>query len=337
MRRRDFIVGLILANTVGRAHAEQAGKVYRLAIVSPATPPAEMNETNRNPYLARGYRAFFEEMQRLGYAEGQNLIVERYSGEGQPEHFRALADNVASQNPDVVWAFASPLVLAFKAATTTIPIVGLTSDPVAFGVVPSLARPGGNVTGASIDAGIEVWLKRLDFLREAVPKLSRLALLAARDLSGIQGEALLKEWSLNRGISLIGAPLDSPIDETAYQHAFAAMAQAGADAVYVGQDAENDAYGQAIVDLAEKYRLPAVYGSRAAAASGGLMVYAYDLLDLVRHNADQIDQIFKGTKPGDIPYYQARKFDLIINLKTAKILGLTIPPSLLAQADEVIE
>jgi putative tryptophan/tyrosine transport system substrate-binding protein len=337
MKRRDFVVGLILANTVRHARAERAGKVYRLAIVSPATPPAEMNETNPNRYLAQGYRGFFEELRRLGYVEGQNLIVERYSGEGHPEHFRTLADNVVRRNPDVVYAIGAPLTLAFKAATTPVPVVALTADPVALGIVPSLARPGGNITGASLDGGIEVWDKRLDLLREAFPKLSRLGLLIAHDASGIRAEALLKESSQSRGVSLVVSPLGAPIGETAYRHAFAAMVESGADAVYVGQDAENDAYGQVIVDLAEKYRLPAIYGSRASAAIGGLMAYVYDLLDLVRHNADQMDQIFKGAKPGDIPYYQTRQFDLIINLKTAKILGLTIAPSLLAQANEVIE
>jgi putative tryptophan/tyrosine transport system substrate-binding protein len=334
VRRRDLIAALVLTSTLCRAHAQQKGKVHRLAIVSPATPPDEMNETNRNPYLARGYRELFEELRRLGYVEGQNLIVERYSGEGRPEHFRTLADSVVSRNPDVVFTIASPLALAFKAATTTIPIVALTSDPIAFGIVPSLARPGGNITGASIDGSIQVWVKRADLFREAVPKLSRLGLLVS---PASRAKALLKDWSQNQGISFVDSPLDSPIDESAYRQAFAAMVHAGADGVYVGQDAENDAYGQVIVDLAEAYRLPAIYGSRAAAGIGGLMTYAYDLSDLVRHNADQIVQILNGARPGDIPYYQASKFDLIINLKTAKALGVIMPPSLLAQADEVIE
>jgi putative tryptophan/tyrosine transport system substrate-binding protein len=337
MKRRDLIVGALIAVTVRRAQAQQTGKVYRIAIVTPATPVAEIGENNRNPYIARAYRAFFDELRRLGYVEGQNLVVERYSGEGRPEHYPELAREVVGRNPDVIWAISPQVLIALKAATATIPIVGLGSDPVALGIVSSLARPGGNITGVSVDAGFEVWGKRLELLKEAVPTLSRLGLLVTRTASGSRGAAVVKEASEKLGISLVGSPLDSPIDEAAYRRAFAAMAQEGADALFVGSEAENDANLRIIVDLADKSRLPAVYSLRGAAEIGGLMAYAYDLLDVARHNAEQIDQIFRGANPGDIPIYRAIKFELVINLRTAKALGLTIPPALLVRADEVIE
>jgi putative tryptophan/tyrosine transport system substrate-binding protein len=337
VKRREFIAGLLVAATTASAEAQQTGKVYRIAIVAPATPVAEIGENNRNPYIARAYRAFFDELRRLGYVEGQNLVVARYSGEGRPDHFRALAVDVVGHKPDVVWAIGPQLLLAFKATTTTIPVVALTDDPLGYGSVTSLARPGGNITGVNADPSIEGWAKPLELLKEVIPRLSRVGFLVTRAVLGSRGAAVVREVSEKLGISLVPAPLDSPMDEAAFRRAFAMMAQEGVEAVYVTPGAETDANLRLIVDLAEKGRLPAVYGFRGAAEIGGLMAASYDLLELVRHNAVQIDQILKGANPGDIPFYQGTKFPLIINLKTAKALGITIPPSLLARADEVIE
>jgi putative ABC transport system substrate-binding protein len=337
VRRRTFIAGLSLAASVGRAQAQQTGKVYRIAMVEPFLPVAEMSETSHDPFEARAYAEFFHELRRLGYVEGQNIVVERYSGEGRSEQFHALAAVVVRSNPDLVYVVSPPLLLAFKAQTKSIPIVGLTGDPVALGAVSNLARPGGNITGISVDAGIEIWGKRLDILKEAVPKLSRLGFLVTLTLWGNKGTALLKEASEKRGISLVGSPLDSPIAEAAYRRAFAAMAQEGADAVLVGDEPEHLQNRRLIVELAETGRLPAIYPWREAVESGGLMAYAFDALDMIRRIAGEIDQILRGTKPGDIPFYQASKFELVVNLKTTKTIGLRIPDSLLARADEVIE
>jgi putative ABC transport system substrate-binding protein len=158
MRRRDFIAGLVVAAATGRAQAQQSAKVYRIAIVDPSVPLTGMRES---PVLARA----LEELRRLGWVEGQNLRVELYSSEGRAFHDPDLAREVARSNPDVIVAISNPLVLDFKAATTSIPIVGVTADPVALGIVASLARPGGNITGVSVDAGIDIWAKRLDLLR----------------------------------------------------------------------------------------------------------------------------------------------------------------------------
>jgi putative tryptophan/tyrosine transport system substrate-binding protein len=208
------------------------------------------------------------------------LVVERYSGEGRPEHFAALAGEVARRNPDVVFAIGPDLVLAFKTATATIPIVGLMEDPVALGIVSSLARPGGNITGSAVSAGIDVWGKRLELLREAVPRLSRLGFLLTPSRLGNAVRAVLKEACDRRSVSLVGSLLDSPIGDAGYRHAFAAMAQEGADAVYVGDEPEHLQNLRLIVELAEKDRLPAIYSWREAVEAGGFMAYAFEVVDL---------------------------------------------------------
>jgi putative ABC transport system substrate-binding protein len=334
MRRRAFLSLIGAVAVAGKPHlarAQQTSKVYRIAIVSVAVPVTEMTETG----LAQ-YRAFLGELRRLGYVEGEDLVVERFSAEGHSERYREIVGEVVRRRPDAVLSMGTRLLPEFRAQTATIPIVGYSSDPLALGVVQSLARPGSNITGFSIDAGIEVWGKSLGLLREAIPKLSRVGLLVLTTPEGQRIAAAVKEAADKIGISIVGSPLDGSSDETAYRRALAAMVQEGAEAVYVTASA-SFAHRRLIVELVEKHRLPAIYPFPEYVAIGGLMAYAADVPDLYAHAANQIDQILKGTKPGDIPFYQARKFNLVINLKTAKALGLEIPASLLARADEVIE
>jgi putative tryptophan/tyrosine transport system substrate-binding protein len=333
VRRREVIGGLLVVATMGRAQAQQTGKVYRIAVVSAATPVAGISETGSLRY----WRAFFEELRRLGYVEGRNLVVERYSGEGRTEHYPELAREVVRRNPDVIFSAAPDLTLEFKAATATIPNVALVGDPVAGGLASSLARPGGNFTGVSADAGTEVWGKRLELLKQTVPRVSRVGLLATRASWESLLGAAMRAAAQRLGISLIGPPLDGTIQEPEYRRVFAAMAQAGADALVVTPDTVNIVNRRLIVELAEKARLPAIYVLREFVEIGGLMAYDPDLPDAMRHIAGQIDQILGGTRPGDIPFYLGTKFALVINLRTAKALGIEMPSSLLAQADEVIE
>jgi putative ABC transport system substrate-binding protein len=308
-----------------------------LAVIAPNTPVDEMRETSSDPALSRAYGAFFSELRRLGYIEGQNLIVERYSGEGRVERFRELTGSVVRGHPDVIYTFSPEVVLAFKAAATSIPLVAITDDPVALGFASSLAHPGGNITGVIVDAGPEIAGKRLELLREALPKMLKLGVLITRNEAGARQAPVLNEASKALGITLVGSPLDRPLDEPAYRRAFEAMAREGADAVFVSDEPEHFPNQRMIVVLAREARLPAMYPFREAVEAGGLMAYTFELLDLMRHNADQVALIFNGSKPGEIPFYRARKFDLIVNLKTAKELGIAIPSSLLAQANEVIE
>jgi putative tryptophan/tyrosine transport system substrate-binding protein len=316
------------------AHAQQSPKNYRIALTSSSIPVAEMRETT---VFSSSFSTLLRELRRLGYVEGKNLMVERISGEGRTEHYADLAGEVVRRNPDLIVADRNSLVLAFKAATATIPIIGFTADPIAFGIVPSLARPGGNITGVSVDAGLEVWGKYLELLRELVPRMSTVGFLCSKAVWDGPQAAAIRKSARSAGVSLIGPPLDAPIGEAEYRRVFAAIAQAGADALVVSTQSENGTNVRLIVELAEKGRLPAIYPYRRCVGLGGLMAYAIDGADLARHAAGQIDQILTGTKPGEIPYYQPTTFKLIINLKTAKALGLTIPATLLARADEVIE
>jgi putative tryptophan/tyrosine transport system substrate-binding protein len=279
MNRRDIVVCLLSSVTpLGRVQAQQTGKVYYIAVISPNAQLSDMSEASPDQALARLWAAFFGELRRLGYVEGKNLVVERYSGEGGVERFRELATNVVRRHPDLIYTFSPDMLLAFKAATTTIPIVGLTGDPVAFGIVPSLSRPGGNITGSSVDVGPDIWGKRLELLNEAVPKLSRLGFIITTTSVGKRGLALLTEASRERRISLIGSPLHSPISEAAYRQSFATMAQEGADAVFVGDEPEHWTYIRLIAELAEKARLPSVYAWCEGVEAGGFMAYAFELL-----------------------------------------------------------
>jgi putative ABC transport system substrate-binding protein len=173
MRRRDFIAGLMLAAAMGRAQAQQTGKVYRIAFAHPSAPVADQNQASKGSVA---FPAIFEELTRLGYVEGRDLLIERYSGEGRAEHYPELARQIVSRNPDLIIAFSN-LVLDLKAATSTIPVVGVFGDPIIFGIFPSLARPGGNITGVSVGVGTDQWFKRVQLLKEAVPQITRLGFL----------------------------------------------------------------------------------------------------------------------------------------------------------------
>lgn len=329
--RRGAIIGLLLlATAIPRAHAQQGARVYRVAIVASSGPVSDISETSNFPLSA-----FLRELRRLGYVEEQNLVVERYSAQNRSERYPALVGDVVRSHPDAVLIYTASLAREFKAQTTTVPIVAMVIDPVALGLVSNVARPGGNITGTY--ATVEISGKGLGLLREAIPKLSRVGLLVARTLVAEQLAVAFRKTSQTQGISVVGSPLESPFDESAYRQAFAALVRDGAEAVFVGDQVENWTHRQLIVELTAHHRLPAIYPDPGAVELGGLMSYGIEYKDQFRRAANIIDQILKGTKPGDIPFYQADKFSLAINLKTAKTLGLEIPASLLAQADEVIE
>jgi putative ABC transport system substrate-binding protein len=322
----------LVAATLRHARAQQPAKVHRIAIIAAAAPVTEITETSS----LRLYRALFQELRRLGYVEGRNLIVERYSGEGRTEHYAEVARVVVTSKPDLILAPINiPGVQDLKAATATIPIVAITADPVGFGLVASLAHPGGNITGFSVDAGPEIATKHLELLKEAFPRASRVGVLGRR-LPGPYGKPL-QEAAHSLGILLLGPRLEGTLQEAEYRRVFEAMAQEHADALYVSAEPENLANRRLIVELAEKNRLPTIYPYREYVEIGGLMAYAVDLVDLFTRAAGYIDQILKGVSPGDIPVAQPAKFEFVLNLKTAKALGLTVPPSLLIRADEVIE
>jgi putative tryptophan/tyrosine transport system substrate-binding protein len=330
MRRRDFTIGLLLAATAQAGRAPAQAKQHRVAIVIASGPVDGLNDKG-----IRAWRAFFEELRRQGDIEGQNIIVERYSGAGRPDGYADLAREVVRRNPDVIVPISPPIMQAVSAATTTIPIVG-SGAYTELGQVPSLARPGGNITGITV-SGYEIYGKRLQILKEAVPSASRVAVLDMRTGADWQqrGEAL-REASRILGISLSDILLQESTPSE-YQRAFAEIVQDRPDAIIVSGISELFPYRQLIVELVEKSRLPAMYPFRDYAEAGGLMAYGTDLAELWRRLADDVHEVLNGAKPGDIPIFQPTKFEFLINLKSAKELGLTIPPSLLAIADEVIE
>ena len=228
-------------------------------------------------------------------------------------------------------------MLDVKAATSTIPIVGIFAQPIEFGIVPSLARPGGNITGVSVDAGwMDQWAKRIQLLKESVPQITRLGVLETRNVREQFG-AKERDLALTNSVSIVGPPLEQPTDEQEYQRVFSALAQAGAEGLVVNDEPENNTHRRLIAELAEKGRLPAIYHFRQCVEVGGLMSYGVDVSDVGHRVADMVDQILKGAKPADIPIFQPTHFELVINLKTAKALGIDLPPLLVARADNVIE
>ena len=278
-RRREFIASLLLASTIRRTRALQPGKIYRIAVVSAATSVADMHENT----AASHFGAFFRELRRLGHVEGQNLIVERHSGEGRTERFAELVARVIQQQPDVIFvASNNSIVLQFKEATAVIPIIATMGDPVVSGLVASLARPGANITGVSADAGIEVWGKRLELLKEVVPMASKVALLASREYWLGPTGTMTREAATKMGMTFIGAPLEGTIRDAEYRRVFDAMAHERADALVVGAESETFANRELIVALTKKHRMPAIYPFRALVEMGGLMAYAHDIDDNFR-------------------------------------------------------
>jgi putative ABC transport system substrate-binding protein len=333
MRRRDFTAGLLLVAAARTVRAQQPARQHRIAIVVSAGPAASISDTG-----VPLWQAFFGELRRQSDVEGQNLSIDRYSGEGQPEGFANLAREVVSRNPDVIVAIGPPITLAMTAATSTIPIVA-TGTHTSSGVVPSLARPGGNMTGARVE-GVEINGKRLQILKEALPSASRVAFLDIRTFwespGGLEVQDELRRASRLLKISLI----DKLVEESTsseYQRVFGEIARDPPDAMMVSSVSELFPYRQLIVDLAAKNRLPAIYAWRDYVEAGGLMAYGTELVELWRRLADDVHQILNGAKAGDIPIYQPTKFEFVVNLKSAKSLGLTISPTLLGRADEVIE
>ena len=335
MRRRDFITltGGAAVTWPLAARAQRPPNVHRIAVVRPSVSVADMTEAGGNPI----YRALFNELRRLGYIERQNLIVERYSGEGHQERYAELAREVVLTKPHLIVAASTPLVLIFKAATDTIPIVGTMADPIAMGVVSNLAWPGGNVTGVSVDAGLEIWAKRLQILQEVVPTARNVGYLNLRSSWDLAQGRALQEAARRLGIALSGPPLEQPIQETEYRRVLGTMSHEQFDGLIVSDIADNFTHRRLIVSLAEIARLPTIYPYRANYEEGGLMVYGSDLTALYRRVASYIDQILRGAKPGEIPIYLEAKFELLINLKATRALGLAVPTSLLVRADEVIE
>ena len=312
------------------AEAQQAGNVPRIGYLEIAS--AEL------PIAQAMIEAFRQGLRERGYVEGQTFVIEYRAAAGRVERLPDLVAELARLKVNVIVASATPAALAAKQATTTIPIVSaVMGDPVGDGLVASLARPGGNITGLTFLAPALV-AKRLQLIKEAVPGVSHVAALSH---PGVYGEHtmrdMLKETEIaaqTLGVQLQVLEARSPED---FDTAFSAMVTNSASALIVFPSPMFYGAHRRLVDLAAKHRLPTIYAFKEAVAAGGLMSYGTSIPDLSRRAATYVDKILKGAKPADLPVEQPTRFDLVVNLKTANALGLTIPPSVLARADEIIQ
>jgi putative ABC transport system substrate-binding protein len=306
------------------ARAQAPTKVFRLALLGTSNPVAAKSTEDG---LRTGLRD-------LGYVEGQNLVIVSRYAEGKLERLPALAAELVQSRPDVIVTAGAQAIRAVKQATATLPIVMASmADPVAEGLVASLARPGGNLTGMAWQTP-ELTVKRLELLKQAVPKARRIAVLW--DSTGPRRASGLSE--LQAGASSLGLTLQvlEVRGLADFDAAFGAARRGRADALVVLSGALLVANRQAVVHLAAKSRLPATYFNRQFVDAGGLMSYGPSFADMNRRSAAYVDKILKGAKPGELPIEQASRFEFVVNLKTAKNLGLTIPPSVLQRADELI-
>ncbi len=328
MNRRAFLgtlAGGLFAAPL--AEAQPRAGVTRIGILTSQSPPG------RGQGFVE-FDAFVQALRDLGYELGQNLLIELRAAEGQPARFPALASELVDLKVDVILAPATPAAQAAKHATTTIPIVfAVAIDPVGDGLIASLARPGGNVTGMTSTA-LDLAAKRLELLRETLPGVGRIGVLAYPGF-GASVRALVAMQEAARRLGVQIQPVEAREDQ--FDAAFAELSRNRAGALVVLPHGTYFRERKVLADLAGKNRLPTMYEFRPFVDAGGLMSYGADVFDLYRRAARYIDKILKGAKPADLPVEQPTKFELVVNLKTAKALGLTIPPSLLARADQVIE
>ena len=326
--RRAFLgtlAGSLLAAPLAAA-AQPAGKVYRIGYLTAGSVTA-------NP---RVLEAFRQGLRELGWVEGQNIVIEYRSAEGHLDRLPDLAAELVRLKVDVIAAAPTPAALAAKNATGVVPIVGVSlTEPVGLGLIASLARPGGNVTGVSYSVGADIFCKDLELLKEVVPRVRRVAVL-----SNPAGPAQpltisnIRQAALPLGLQLLLVEARTPGE---FDGAFAAMTRERVGALFIVTDPMFIPHRARLVDLTTKNRLPSMFTQRADVEAGGLMSYGPNFPEMYRRAAIYVDRILKGAKPADLPVEQPTKFELVINLKTAKALGLTIPQSLLRRVDEVIQ
>jgi putative tryptophan/tyrosine transport system substrate-binding protein len=324
-RRRFLLTSLAGAVAAPRAiEAQQTGRMYRIGYLGEGTPENALvlEETLR-------------ELGYLGYVEGRNLVVERRFAAFKYDRLPDLAAELVRLKPDVLVTGGNPGIAALRQATATVPIVmAWASDPVGAGLVTSLARPGGNITGLTLGTGPEFVTKELQILHEVVPKLSRVAILREADRRGAAETAALESAARKLGLTILFADVRTTSD---IEGAFATITRSRAGAILVLGGNTTWASRQQLADLAVQHRLPGICLFRGYAEAGLLLTYGPNREDLNRRAAAYTDKILKGARPADLPVAEPTKFELVINLKTAKALGLTIPPSLLLRADQVIE
>ena len=330
MRRRAFLLA-ICALPLTRAASAQPKAPFRVGVVLTTSPVAEMlGPEPVHPKL----RAFIREMRRLGYSEGTNLVLERRSAEGKFDRFGEILAELLRLKPDLLITLGDPMTLVAKKLTSSVPIISVgLADPIGAGVVTSLARPGGNITGMSATVGPELSAKRLELLKNALPALSKVAYLGQKH-----------EWDSSHGkavraaaqtLSLTMAFAEAQPKD--YSAGLAMIRRERPDAVFVGDTFPAWVHRQVIVETLNALRIPSTHAYGESAEIGGLMSYANYADDIWLRAAAYADKILKGAKPGDLPIEQPTRFELVVNMKTARALGIVIPQSFLLRADRVIE
>ena len=333
MKRREVLASLLLAAGAPPAWAQQPGRMYRIAIFHPTTPVSALTEHSGGAW----WRALFVELRRLGYEEGRNLTVERYTGAGQRETYSRLASQIEATRPDLVLEIAWGRTSA-EAAAGRVPIVAFTGDPIAAGVTTSLSRPSANVTGITGDVGLpEVIGKSFELVRELHPGLSHVAILEPHSFWKSDFWSPYRRMAEEAGLRLTCLCVASPLQESAYRQVFADLDRDRPEVILVVSGPENYTFRELIVGLVNTARIPALYPFREYVQLGGLISYGLDLPEMGRHAAHQMDMILRGRPVSEVPWYRPTKWEIVVNLKTAKTLGLTIPPAILARTDEVIE
>jgi putative ABC transport system substrate-binding protein len=310
------------------AEAQRSGKMYQVGVIASTTSVAELPQ---HP----GVAAFSERLAELGWTEGHNVVIERRTSEGRADRFASLTTEFVSRGVDVIVLVSQAGAVAARSVTATTPIVMVTaSRPVEGGLAASLARPGGNVTGHTLFAEAQEEGKRLQLLKEAVPRASRIVYLGPEWVWSMDYGHEARAAARALGVTLTFLPAQ---DQAQFLAAFETMRRQRPDALYVFGSTENFAFRQLILDFATRERLPALYAYRDVVEKGGLMSYGASLTALWQGAARYVDRILRGAKPGDLPIERPSKFELLINMRTARTLGLTVPQSLRLRADHVIE
>jgi len=329
--RRRFLVATGALAAAPLAHARRPESPYRVAWVLLVSPIAELTGPDPAHPITR---AFVHELSRLGYEEGRNLILERRSAEGQPQRYAQIIKELVDRDVDVIVSAGDRLNTQAKAITRTVPIVIFAmGQPVESGLVSSLSHPGGNITGLTVSVGADTEAKRLDLLKEALPTVSRVTYFLPRGYLGSEYAKAVQSAARRLQVDLV--LVEHRAD--ALEASLAAVRKVGADALFVALSPA--AYGQReqIVAFARGARLPAMVPYTQMVETGALMGYGVDVVDLGRRAAHYVDRILKGARPGDLPVERPSKFNFVINMRTARELGITVPQSVLLRADRVIE
>jgi putative tryptophan/tyrosine transport system substrate-binding protein len=330
-RRQVLSLSAALAFFFKHNRVSAAEKAYRIALVHPTRAARQMTKDGQIYF-----KVFFEELEKRGYFEGKNLSVSRFGAEGEADKYEKISRDAIESNPDVIVTSSDRIVLILSKLTGTIPILSFMTDPVAYRVASSISHPGGNVSGVMVNPSLDIWKKRVEYLKEIWPDTKHIFVLSARSFWDSSAIASIREAIEQSGCTMVGPPVESPHREPQYRVAFYEAAKT-AQACIVSTSVENLANKDLVVRLSNEHRLVSIYPLREYVDVGGLIAHDVDLLNLWVQLARQTSEALAGMSVTDMPFYQPYRLKLIINLKSADEMGVKIPPGLMARADEIID